>query len=597
MSDDFDVCVIGSGAGGAPVAAVAAEAGYRVVVLEKGPWYERDQFLKDEVEFCRRPTIWPNRNEEPQVWEQIDDRGDRSATKTGHLWNPNVVGGSSIHMSGFFLRLKPADFHYRSTYGPVEGASVADWPITYDDLEPWYALVEQEVGVAGWVPDLPPHLAEPRSTEDFPFEATREHPLADHIDVACERMGLHPFAMPRAVLPEDWTRNASGKPIKRRGCAYAGYCGMYGCRTGAKGSALEAYLPRALATGRCEIRPRSMVSKLVTDASGKIVRAEYFDAEGERRTIEASIFVVACQAVESARLLLASRGSRHPNGLANSSGLVGRNLLYSTFGAGWGEFPYKKQYRTHARNDPANDWLRSQETFLNRALQDWYFIDDPRLGRRKGGTINFLLNHPNPISGAINQMRNEDRPGTSPVWGRALKQKLHRYFHDALHVRWELFVEWIPSTRCRVTLDQHVTDKWGQPVSRVNHYSHIRNREAARYMADRAMQVMRRMEAENVRSVARFGGPSTNLQGGTCRFGENPQTSVLDRDCRAHDVRNLFVTDASFMPSGGGVPFTFTIFANARRVAAQIVEQLGGVRTAGVPSHGDPRQRTAPGGK
>lgn len=594
MSDAFDLCVIGSGAGGGPVAAVAAEAGYRVVVLEKGPWYERDQYLKDEVQFCRRPTIWPNRNEEPQVWEQMDERGVRRTSQTAHLWNPNVVGGSSIHMSGFFLRLKPADFRYRSLYGPVEGASVADWPITYDDLEPWYALVEKEVGVSGWVAELPPQLAEPRSTEEFPFEATREHPMADHIDESCERMGLHPFAMPRAVLPEDWTRDASGKPIKRRGCAYAGYCGMYGCRTGAKGSSQETYLPRALATGRCEIRPRSMVTRLITDSSGKVVQAEYIDAAGKVCTIEANVFAVACQSVESARLLLASRGPRHPNGLANSSGLVGRNLLYSTYGAGWGEFPYKKKYRAHAQSDPTNEWLRSRETFFNRALQDWYFIDDPRLGRRKGGTINFLMNHPNPISGSISQMRNEDRPGTSPVWGQALKKKLHGYFHEALHMRWELFVEWLPSDPCRVTLDPRVRDKWGKPVARVNHYSHIRNREAARYMADRAMQVVRRLEAENVRSVARFGGPSTNLQAGTCRFGNDPRTSVLDRDCRAHDVRNLFVTDASFMPSGGTVPFTFTIYANARRVAERIVEQLGGNRANGAPSHGDARQRNAP---
>jgi choline dehydrogenase-like flavoprotein len=580
VSDEFDLCVIGSGAGGGPVAAVAAEKGYRVLVLEKGPWIERDQFCKDEVTFCRRPPFRGNVREEPMVEELYDAQGRAFAQRTAGLWNANVVGGSSIAMSGFFLRMKPVDFRMRSVYGPVEGADVADWPIRYEDLEPWYARIEEEVGVSGWAPELPAHLAEPRSTPDFPFEATREHPIADHIDRGCDEMGLHPFATPRAVLPEDWTRNASGTPIKRRGCAYAGYCAMYGCRTGAKGSSLEAFLPRALATGRCEIRPRSMVTRLLSDRTGKVVQAEYVDAEGRSKRVSARIFAVACQAIESARLLLSSVGPRHPQGLANSSGLVGRNLLYSTYGAGWGEFPYSKRFRHHE----SNDWLRSQDTFVNRSLQDWYFIDDPRLGKRKGGTIDFLLQHPNPIANAHNQAVQEDRPGTSPLWGQALKRRLKGYFEDALHLKWELFVEWYADHRARVTLDPRVKDKWGNPVARVNTYSHIRNREAARYLADRAMQVMRGLEAENVRSVARFGGPSTNLVGGTCRFGDDPRRSVLDRDCRAHDVPNLFVTDASFMPSGGGVPFTFTIYANARRVAERIVEQLGGERNEAAAS-------------
>jgi len=585
VSDGFDLCVIGSGAGGGPVAAVAAEAGYRVVVLEKGPWYERDQFMKDEIEFCRRPRIWPNSNDEPMVCEEFDalSKSPPKARKTGALWNPNLVGGSSIHMSGFFLRQKPTDFHMLSAYGPVEGASVADWPISYDDLEPWYALTEQEVGVSGWVADLPPHLADKRSTEDFPFEATREHPMSDHIDRECQRMGLHPFATPRAVLPEDWTRNASGTPIKRRGCAYSGYCANYGCRTGAKGSSLEAYLPRALATGNCEIRPRSMVTRLISDETGKVVKAEYFDAAGKRRYVEASAFAVACQAIESARLLLASPGPKHPNGLANGSGLVGRNLLYSTFGAGWGEFPYTKRYRHHKDDS----WLRSTESFINRSLQDWYFIDDPKLGKRKGGTIDFLIQHPNPISAALRQVSSEDR-GPAPVWGSALKDRLLHYFRDTFHMKWELFVEWLPTPQGRVTLDPRVKDKWGKPVSRVNTYSHLHNRQAAEYLANKAMQVMRGMEAESVRSVARYGGPSTNLIGGTCRFGNDPRHSVLDKDCRAHEVENLFVTDGSFMPSGGGVPFTFTIYANARRVAEQIVNQLGGVRGSGPNGNGPP---------
>ena len=234
MSADFDVCVIGSGAGGGPVAAVAAEAGYRVVVLEKGPWYPSDQFLKDEIVQCRRPTFWPHKRDEPHVREWMEQSGKRHAYLTGDFWNGSLVGGASVLMSGFFLRLKPTDFRLRSTYGPVEDADVVDWPLSYDDLEPWYARIEEEVGVSGlaWE-DLPDDVRDKRSTEDIPFLPTREHPFADRIDKTGAKLGLHPFPTPRAVLPEDWNG--------RRACAYAGYCGSYGCRTEAKGSSCLLY--------------------------------------------------------------------------------------------------------------------------------------------------------------------------------------------------------------------------------------------------------------------------------------------------------------------------------------------------------------------
>jgi choline dehydrogenase-like flavoprotein len=560
MSDAFDVCVIGSGAGGGPVAAAAAEAGYRVVVLEKGPWFEREQFFKDEIHQCRRPTFWPSKQDEPQVWEWADDTGKRYATVTDALWNGTMVGGASVLMSGFFLRLKPEDFRVRTLYGPVEDADVADWPITYDDLEPYYARVEQEVGVSGLNVELPKAFADRRSTEDFPFFPTEEHPFATHIDETCTKMGLNPFPLPRAVLPEDWG--------DRRACARSGFCASYGCRTGAKGSSLEAFLPRALKTKRCEIRPRSMVTRLVSDERGKVVRCEYVDSEGRARSVEARVFVVACQAVETARLLLNSPGPRHPRGLANGSGLVGRNLVSSTFAAGSADFHFKNH----------GEWLQNHEPFVNRALQDWYFIDDPKLGKRKGGTVTFLRMHPNPILAAENQAFYDQVPAGRVIWGQELKDKLYEYFHEARHLKLEVFGEWIPDLRAGVSIDPQVRDKWGIPVARVSTWSHRRNKETATYLVERGLQVMRAMGGENPRTPAKYGGASTNLVGGTCRFGKDPARSVLDPDCRAHEAENLFVTDGSFMPSGGSVPPTFTIYANAMRVGDKIVAQLGGVR-------------------
>ena len=273
--------------------------------------------------------------------------------------------------------------------------------------------------------------------------------------------------------------------------------------------------------------------------------------------------MVACQAIESARLLLNSVGTHHPNGLANQSGLVGKNLLFSTYGAGWGDFPYE----TFESQWP---WMRERKwPFVNRTLEDFYVIDDPALGRRKGGSLDFLRMHPNPIQAAINESLYEE----PPVWGLGLKKRLERYFRETIHLRFEVFGDYTPIPEGEVILDPGVRDVYGMPVARVRPHRHPRDQETAEWLTARGIEILERMGAENIRSPV-VGTESTNLQGGTCRFGTDPATSVLDADCRAHDVENLFVSDGSFMPTGGSIPFTFTIYANAFRIADRIVAQL-----------------------
>jgi len=198
MSNDFDVCIIGSGAGGGPVALTLAEAGYSVVVLEKGPWFKETDFFKDEIACCRRSRYTPSLRDEPQVIEREDADGaweSRSTYRSGtDFWNGNCVGGATNFMSGFFHRMKPVDFRVRSTFGPIEGANLVDWPIRYEDLEPYYAKVEREVGISGRVVQHP--FQEPRSTTAFPYGPTAEHPLAGLIDEACSALGFHPCRAP-----------------------------------------------------------------------------------------------------------------------------------------------------------------------------------------------------------------------------------------------------------------------------------------------------------------------------------------------------------------------------------------------------------------
>ncbi len=540
---DFDVCVVGSGAGGAPIAYAAAKAGRSVVVLEKGPWLREGDFFKDEVAECRRRKYLPDLRAEPHV-VAFDDGSAWPTHETGwDFWNGSLVGGATNLMSGYFHRLKPVDFRLLSEFGPIDGAAVTDWPITYADLEPWYAHVERVVGISGRV--VKHRQADTRSTPNFPMPPLAEHPVSGWLDEAAAEVGAHTFPVPRAIL--------SLPTGGRRGCEYSGYCGSYGCSSGAKGSARAALIDAAVATGRCEVRPNSMVAHLASDARGRVTHAEYFDAAGVRKRVDARVFVVACQPIESARLLLNSRGPGHPEGLGNRDGQVGRFLLSSAGGSGSGTLTV----------DRFGDALGDRRPFVNRATQVDYVLDDPR---RKGGTVDFLWRHPNPISRAQSLAWGSD----GPLWGWAYKEKLRRAFKRERELMFEVFCDWLPVPGCNIALDPDVVDRWGLPVARVTLEGHPQNIEVGKALARRGESVLRALGADDVSSRTTW-SPSTNLLAGGCRFGADPATSALDRDCRMHHAPNVYVTDGSFAPTGGSVPYTWTIYANAFRVADRLL--------------------------
>mgnify|MGYP002621771250 FL=1 len=438
---EFDVCIIGSGAGGGPVARQLSLAGYDVVVLEKGPHLKQSDFYKDELACCRRSVYTPNLKNEQHVIEDYDGTDangnykwqSESTQESGwDFWNGNMVGGSSNLMSGFFYRLKPQDFRLLSEFGPIDGANIVDWPISYDDLEPYYTLVEQIVGISGQVQSHP--MQEPRSSADFPYPPTLEHPITRLIDQTCRDMQLHALRTPRAIL---------SRPLntQRRACEYSGFCGSYGCASGAKGSSREALLNDALASGRCTIKANCKVNRLISNNRGRVTHAQYIDKDNQTRRVSAKIFVVACQAMETARLLLLSSGPAHANGLGNNSGQVGKNMLFSAGGSGSGDFIY------HDMTEELASQLKTRGPFVNRGLQDWYVIEDKTLGRIKGGTVDLLLQHPNAIRRANNVKWDDD---DKLVWGSALKRKLHEAFTSSQTLRYEIFSDWLTNDNCFV---------------------------------------------------------------------------------------------------------------------------------------------------
>ena len=557
MSKYFDVCIIGSGAGAGPIAYEMAMTGKSVVVIEKGGWYNEQDFSKDEIGTCRRDHYVPKLEDEPHVIEDFIKgkwKAESNAISGGSFWNGNIVGGSSNFMSGYFHRMKPVDFKLLSEFGAIEGANVVDWPVSYEEMEPYFAKVEEIVGISGKVVNHPSQ--EPRSTKDFPFPSMIDHPFANWIDESSKRLGYHPFPMPRAILTKAHNQ--------RNACYYSVFCGSYGCNSGAKGSSRAALLDVAFRTGNCEIRPHSMAYKLVSDSSGKVTELEYFDKEGIVQKVNAKAFVVACQAIESSRLLLMSVGPKHKNGLGNNSGQVGKNLIFSAGGIGRGDFYFKDFTESQVKE------LQTRGPFVNRALQDWYVIDDPKLGRIKGGTVDFLHEHPNPIRKA-NKLKYGDQGKL--VWGQELKDKLEFRFNEMKQLQFEVFNDWLPTDDCFVSLDPKVKDKWGLPVAKVRIGNHEHDIKVGKYLAEKSELLLKEMGARNITSSI-SGSPPPNLMAGGCRFGDNPKFSVLNKNCQLHDAENVFVTDGSFMPTGGSVTYTWTIYANSFRVADIIKSSL-----------------------
>jgi choline dehydrogenase-like flavoprotein len=511
-TETFDACVVGSGAGGGAVAWALSRAGLRVLVLERGPHYLEKDFFHDELAVCRRDFFVPDPARDPHMIAREGGAAKRSADG----WISLCVGGGTVHMSGYFFRMHPDDFR--------------GWPIGYRELEPFYEEAEREIGVSG---AGVPGEARRRT---HPLPALLAHPAAKLVEEACRKVGLQAFPIPRAIVSGDYR----GRPA----CTYCGFCGSYGCEVSAKSSTLVTFLAAAKRTGRLTLRAKCRATRVLA-REGRAEAVLYLDAQGHERRAQCRVVVVACSAIETARLLLSS-------GVANSSGLVGKGLMFATLAQGYGRFP---------RDSPAWPAAMERLPFIDRAVQD------PQ-GER--GTILFQRPHPNPIFQAEKVAWNRAGP---PAFGAELKRRLREFFLETRTVEWESFSEFFPHDGCDVALDPSVKDPAGQPVARVRVAVHPRSVAASDRLATRAR------EALAAAGALRQGETSdervyTVLQCGTARMGADPSRSVVDAACEAHDLKGLFVADSSAFCSSGSAPFTLTIMANALRVGAGIARRL-----------------------
>jgi len=548
VDEQFDVCVVGSGAGGAPVAWLLAEAGPKVLLLERGPHRRHRDFYVDEKRNLTGDFWRPHRHVLYQPHLNLTQLTNSTIPAT-------CVGGGTVPMAAYFHRMHADDLRMRSAYGELAGANVADWPFDYNELAPFYTKAARLIGISGTEGRNP---YAPPGDGDGCLPPLENHPIAEHIDKACIELGFHPFKSSMAILP---TAHDGRAP-----CFYCRFCAGYGCPTKSKGSTAVTFVGKAVNSGNCELRTECFVSRIELDRHGHARRVHYIRKDGSRRTVRAKLVCLACSAIETARLLLLSATSIHRSGLANSSGQLGRNLMFSAH----------SDVSAFVRFDGATDELRSKNPFVLRSIQDFYRLPHPhgpdgQVPYPAGGTISFYAPADNVAAKA---KRVAHVQGSQPLWGRDLKEAIRRRLRDSYMFGFETFGEFLPNEETRVALSSHYKDQWGFPVAHVTVRPHPATRTSNHYLTARGVEILQAMGIDHADIFEQsIGSINPVLIYGTCRAGDDRTTAVLDRWCRSHDVPNLFVTDGSFMPTSGGVPGTFTIMANALRVAEHIRDE------------------------
>jgi choline dehydrogenase-like flavoprotein len=338
----------------------------------------------------------------------------------------------------------------------------------------------------------------------------------------------------------------------RKPTVISAFAQQHGDPTGTRSSALNVFIPDAVKTGRFDLRPNSYVRELTIDTFGKVKSAVYEDGDGDRIEQEADVFILACGAVESARLLLMSKSGRFPHGLANGSDLVGRNVTFHEYSAAVGLF-----------DDPIYAWAGGG--YVSASSFEFY-NHDPARGFVSGGHVASAgVGIPLPINWRLPD---------APAWGAAAKQNDRENFNHSMAVA--MVLHDMPQHDNRVDLDDEVTDAWGLPVARITLAPHENDLKQGRFLIDRAGDILDAAGAKHVQKVyaERVTGNCSH-QHGTVRMGNDPSTSVLNRWCRAHEVDNLYAVDGSPFPTATGANPTLTIMANAWRVAEEIVRERG----------------------
>jgi choline dehydrogenase-like flavoprotein len=544
---DYDVIIVGAGAGGGIAAGVLAEAGKRVLLLERGDWLTlatsgRDHLRNQRISLYGH-NAGPSIEGNPRVY--VDPRGVATTVRPhegGYNNNAAAVGGGTTVYGAQSWRFMEKDFQMASTYGVPEGSSLADWPITYADMEPHYERAEWEIGVCG---DGDGNRYQAPRRGPYPLPPVPSTTTSRLLKQGADQLGWNTFPTPLAIN----TVPRAG----RDACIQCDHCVGFACPTNAKNGTQNTMIPRALATGLCDLVTRAMAERIDTASRGNVTGVTYLveeDGSVERRTATARVVISSAGAIESARLLLNSATDIHARGLGNQHDLVGRNLQ--------------------------GHYYPGAQALFEEQLYD---------GQGPGvsiSTCQFSHGNPGVIGGGM--LSDEfiklpiifwyrSRPSEIPRWG--LKNK--EWMRDAYGKTSQIMgpVQDIPDPECRVTPDSEVKDRFGLPVARLSGTTHPETVKTAEYMRRRAIEWLEASGAVKIWSTPPALGMSGGQhQAGTCRMGDDPRSSVTDKWGRVHGHDNLYVMDASLHVTNGGFNPVLTVMALAFRCSERLASVL-----------------------
>jgi choline dehydrogenase-like flavoprotein len=560
-----DAVIVGSGAAGSVVAWELTRHGWSVTMLERGRHMRSGlgqlpsgelgtRYSSDELK-SMRALGFPDGQLEPYTFRTQQEAGSGKARSAqGALGQLGAaVGGTTLHYNAKFPRIFKDSFKQLSRQGPVEGAQVADWPIDYAELAPYYDFVEQQVGVSG-DREAMPALTRTQAPRSRPF-AMPPNPttyVATLLAEAARESGWTAYSQPAAVNSEPF----DGRPA----CVSCGLCSGFGCPISARGDALVSWLNAAVHTGQVQVVPRAFAYRIdTTRDGGRASGVRYVDADGRRRQISADIVVVAGSPINTARLLLMSASSAHPRGLGNGSDQVGRNMMFHNFTLAAALLPEDVHPNRGQSNSMELDDLVGPFTGPKVTALGVPYVN--------GGIVQ--------VGGGVPLMTEAALFAGYLGYGEAHKQTMKV---GPLHARIagsQMLGEDLPQAENRVDLDPGIKDYRGFPAARITYSPHRHEQAAALLLGPRMEAWHARVRGAIAAGIVPYPLISTSLPGtfhlaGTARMGDDPSTSVCDPEGRLHEVPNMYITDASLFPTFPGFNPTNTIMSNALRIACGI---------------------------
>jgi gluconate 2-dehydrogenase alpha chain len=551
---EADVVIVGVGGVGGFIAPILAGAGLNVVGLEAGPWWRLADFRPDELGetyYCRAEMGQKFKRETPR-WRRNAGEPTRDLTfSLGRMMNG--VGGSVIHYGGWLRRFPAHNLRFRShiveRWGASaipEGCTVADWPVSYDELVPFFAEIERIVGIGGDEDNVfLPH------DDTYPLPPTRPFRMGEKFSAAARELGLHPHASPIGMT----TRAYNGFPEM----TYCAWNNGFGSWTGDKWHPALTSVREALATGNFDLRTNCRVTRIVTDGDGRARGVDYVDSLGRPQTQRAAVVILAAYTFENVRLMLLSGDERNPEGVGNATGQLGQHFMTKMFPHVDGYFPdtvFNRHTGPAAQAVVLDDFLA--ESFDSYAHG---FLGGSTLGAEN----QFL-----PI-----QISRETLPPDVPRWGQGYKDHLRTWQHWAV-VRMQ--PEALPYASNFLDLDPDHRDRsgLGVPVLRVTYDLRENEHRLAGFMEDRCEEILRAMGASKTWRGPRFTGAGSSHDLGGCRMGDDPAGSVVDRTLQVHDTPGLYVYSGAVFPTCAGVNPTLTLWALCLWAARGLVGRLRG---------------------